>query len=143
VGVVYDHMCQQQCDQRIGYAAGFRPGNMSLIGARSAYLALRDFDPANVSCGSTTVLTALKRDFCSTPINGHRQTVPTCLKGADIVAKVFLRWRTKIIRAADAFYTWRREGPYRFIQDRSRAFVVTLKSDAAAEKSNDQLSRDF
>ena len=49
VGVVYDHMCQQQCDQRIGYAAG---GNMSQIGARSAYLALRDFDPANVSCGS-------------------------------------------------------------------------------------------
>ena len=25
---------------------------MSQIGARSAYLALRDFDPANVSCGS-------------------------------------------------------------------------------------------
>ena len=54
VGVVYDHMCQQQCDQRIGYAAGLRPGNMSQIGARSAYLALRDFDPANVSCGSFT-----------------------------------------------------------------------------------------
>ena len=52
VGVVYDHMCQQQCDQRIGYAAGLRPGNMSQIGARSAYLALQDFDPANVSCGS-------------------------------------------------------------------------------------------
>jgi hypothetical protein len=34
VGVVYDHMCQQQCDQRIGYAAGLRPGNMSQIGAR-------------------------------------------------------------------------------------------------------------
>jgi hypothetical protein len=49
---VYDHMCQQQCDQRIGYAAGLRPGNMSQIGARSAYLALQDFDPANVSCGS-------------------------------------------------------------------------------------------
>jgi hypothetical protein len=49
VGVVYDHMCQQQCDQRIGYGGGLRPGNMSQIGARSAYLALRDFDPANVS----------------------------------------------------------------------------------------------
>ena len=45
VGVVYDHMCQQQCDQRIGYAAG---GNMSQIGARSAYLALRDFDPKGI-----------------------------------------------------------------------------------------------
>jgi hypothetical protein len=41
----------------------------------------------------------------------------------------------KIFRAADAFYARRREGPYRFIQSRS--------SDAAAEKSEDQLSRDF
>jgi hypothetical protein len=62
---------------------------------------------------------------------------------ADIVAKVFLGWRTKILRAADAFYARRREGPYRFIQNRSRTSVVALKSDAAAEKSKDQLSRDF
>ena len=59
------------------------------------------------------------------------------------VAKVFLGWRTKILRAADAFYARRREGPYRFIQNRSRTSVVALKSDAAAEKSKDQLSRDF
>src|SRR5258708_2077100 len=59
---------------------------------------------------------------------------------ADIVAKVFLGWRTKIPRAADAFYARRREGPYRFIQNRSR---TSVKSDAAAEKSKDQLSRDF
>jgi hypothetical protein len=32
---------------------------------------------------------------------------------------------------------------YRFIQNRSRASVVALKGDAAAEKSKDQLSRDF
>jgi hypothetical protein len=62
---------------------------------------------------------------------------------ADIVAKVILGWRTKILRAADAFYARRREGPYRFIQNRSRTSVVALKSDAAAEKSKDQLSRDF
>src|SRR5258705_13129341 len=62
---------------------------------------------------------------------------------ADIVAKVFLGWRTKILRAADAFYAWRREGPYRFIQNRSRISVVALNSDAAAEKPKDQLSRDF
>jgi len=30
-----------------------------------------------------------------------------------------------------------------FIQNRSRSSVVALKSDAAAEKSKDQLSRDF
>jgi len=34
-------------------------------------------------------------------------------------------------------------GPYRFIQNQSRAFGAALKSDAAAEKSKDQLSRDF
>src|SRR5258705_12641934 len=34
-------------------------------------------------------------------------------------------------------------GPYRFIQNRSRISVVALKSDAAAEKPKDQLSRDF
>jgi hypothetical protein len=61
----------------------------------------------------------------------------------DIVAKVFLGWRTKILRAADAFYARRREGPYRFIQNRSRTSAVALKSDAAAEKSKNQLSRDF
>jgi hypothetical protein len=61
----------------------------------------------------------------------------------DSVAKVFLGWRTKILRAANAFYARRREGPYRFIQNRSRISVVALKSDAAAEKSKDQLSRDF
>src|SRR5882757_4580326 len=33
--------------------------------------------------------------------------------------------------------------PYRFIQNRSRTSLVALKSDAAAERSTDQLSRDF
>jgi hypothetical protein len=81
---------------------------------------------------------------CSAPINGHSQRLSARLKGADIVAKVFLGWRTKILRAADAFYARRREGPYRFIQNRSLASVGALKSDAAAaEKSKDQLSRDF
>src|ERR1700693_6196147 len=75
----------------------------------------------------------------STPKNGHRQTHPACPVGADIVAKVFLGWRTKILRAADAFYARRREGPYRFIQNRSRTSVVALKSEAAAEKSKGQL----
>ena len=36
-----------------------------------------------------------------------------------------------------------REGPYRFVQNRPRTFVAALKSDAAAEKSKNQLSRDF
>src|SRR6266576_3201815 len=62
---------------------------------------------------------------------------------ADIVAKVFLGWRAKILRAADAFSARRREGPYRFIQNRSRTSVVALKSDAAEEQSKDQLWRDL
>jgi hypothetical protein len=63
---------------------------------------------------------------------------PDCPLLADIVAKVFLGWRTKILRAADALYARQR-----FIQNRSRTSAVALKSDAAAEKSKDQLSRDF
>lgn len=50
---------------------------------------------------------------------------------------------TKILRAADALYTRRREGPYRFIQNRPRVFAVSLTSDAAAEKPRDRFSRDF
>src|SRR5664280_1069532 len=37
---------------------------------------------------------------------------------ADFVEKVFLARLTKILRATDAFYARRREGPYRFIQNR-------------------------
>src|SRR5437867_3225179 len=66
-----------------------------------------------------------------------------CPFRVDFVAKVFLGCRTKIPRAADAFYVQRREGPYRFIQNRSRTSVAVLKSDAAAEKPKDQLWRDF
>jgi hypothetical protein len=61
----------------------------------------------------------------------------------DCVAKVVLGCRTKILRTADAFYLWRREGPYRFIQNRPRTFLAALKSYGAAEKSKDQLLRDF
>src|SRR4029453_15127950 len=60
-----------------------------------------------------------------------------------VVAKIFLGGGTKILRAADASSARRREGPYRFIQNRKRTSVVALKSDAAAEKSKDQLSRNF
>ena len=59
---------------------------------------------------------------------------------ADIVAKVFLGCRTKILRAADALYARQREGPYRFIQNRPETSMVALKSDTAAEESKDQLS---
>ena len=41
----------------------------------------------------------------------------------------------KSFRVADAFCARRREGPYRFIQNRSRTSVVAPKSGAAAEKS--------
>ena len=77
------------------------------------------------------------------PNNGHRSTGSACPFGADIVAKVFLGCRSKILRAADAFYARRREGPYRFIQNRSWISVPILKAEAAAGKSKDRLSRDF
>jgi hypothetical protein len=62
---------------------------------------------------------------------------------ADFVAKVFLGCRTKILRATGAFCAQRCEGPYRLIQNRSRTSAVALKRDAAAERSKDQLPRDF
>jgi hypothetical protein len=62
---------------------------------------------------------------------------------ADTVAKVFLVGRTKIPRGPDAFYAPRCEGPYRFIQNRSPTIGAALKSDAEAERSKDQLSREF
>src|SRR5215216_67646 len=45
--------------------------------------------------------------------------------------------------SADASYERRREGPYRFIQNRPGTSIGALKSDPAAEKPKDQLSRDF
>src|SRR5258707_9011541 len=56
---------------------------------------------------------------------------------------LFRGGRTKFLRTADAFYERRREGPYRFIQNRPGTSIVALKSDTAAEESKDQLSRDF
>jgi hypothetical protein len=56
---------------------------------------------------------------------------------ANIVAKVLLGWRTKISRAADAPYAPRREGPYRFTQNRSRTSVGVLKKRRSSrEKIN-------
>jgi hypothetical protein len=79
----------------------------------------------------------------SNAVSGRRCPGPASPKSADIVAKVFLGGRTKFLRAADAFYERRREGPYRFIQNRPGTSIVALKSVTAAEESKDQLSRDF
>jgi hypothetical protein len=85
----------------------------------------------------------MEADVRSTRDSGHTYRGPARPLCADIVAKVFLGWRTKIPRAADALRAQRREGPYRFIQNQSWASVVAFKGDAAAEKSKDRLSRDF
>jgi hypothetical protein len=54
---------------------------MSQIGARSAYLALRDFDPANVSCGSWLRENAetefANGNFVSTSINLETKALAT------------------------------------------------------------------
>jgi hypothetical protein len=88
-------------------------------------------------------LIAGRFDVRFAPNNRHHAPAIRCPKSADIVAKVFLGCRPKILRAADAPYARRREGPYRFIQNRSRTGVVALKSSAAAETSKDRLSRGF
>ena len=90
------------------------------------------------------------RCYCTLPAHvrfgapsGLKSDIAPCPVRADIVAKVFSGWRTKILRAAEAFYARRREGPYRFIRNRSRTSVVALKRETEAEKSEDQHSRDF
>jgi hypothetical protein len=65
-----------------------------------------------------------------------------CLLPADIVAKVFLGCRTKILRASDAVYA-RGNVTISFHPKSIEPSAVALKSDAAAEKSKDQLSREF
>src|SRR6185312_1855153 len=59
------------------------------------------------------------------------------------VAKVYLGWRPKFFRAADAFRTRRYEGPHRFTQKRPRSSVWALRSIAAMEPAKNELLRDF
>src|ERR1043166_7730275 len=61
----------------------------------------------------------------------------------DCVAKVFLGWRPKFFRTADAFRARRYEGPHRFTEKRPRSFVWALRSIAVAEPAKNQLLRDF
>src|SRR5258708_23677836 len=57
--------------------------------------------------------------------------------------KSLFRVRIENSKAADAFRARRREGPYRLTQNRPRTLVAALQSAAAAERSNNQHSRDF
>ena len=75
----------------------------------------------------------------------HKSGMPIDLAMSALPSILLQRsfWEDKIFRAADAFCERRRERPHRFIQNRPGTSVVVLKSDTAAEKSKDQLSRDF
>jgi hypothetical protein len=99
--------------------------------------------PGDVCLGLNSEVRARNWTVRFTLKNRRRQPGLSGPKSADIVAKVFLGGRTKFLRTADAFYERRREGPYRFIQNRPGTSIVALKSDTAAEESKDQLSRDF
>ena len=61
----------------------------------------------------------------SEPLAGYSH--PKCRLLADIVAKVFWRRRTKILRAAGAVDARRCGGPYRLIRNRSRTVVVAFE----------------
>jgi hypothetical protein len=60
-----------------------------------------------------------------------------------LLRKSFWGVERKFLEPLMRFMRGNVRGPYRFIQNRSRTSAVALKSDAAAEKSKDQLSRDF
>ena len=61
-----------------------------------------------------------------------------------LLQKSFRGGERKFLEPLEArFDAWRREGPYRFIQNRSRTSVVALKRDTEAAKSEDQLREIF
>jgi hypothetical protein len=62
---------------------------------------------------------------------------------ADFVEKVFLGWRPKFFRTADAFRTRGYEGPHHFVQKRSWSFVSALRSIALVVSAKNQRLRDF
>jgi hypothetical protein len=57
--------------------------------------------------------------------------------------KVFLGWRTKFPRTADAFRIRRCEGPHCFPRNQPRTLASAMHSVAAVELSRSLLSRDF
>jgi hypothetical protein len=72
--------------------------------------------------------------------NRQRSLTDVSFRG-DIVAKVFLGWRTKFPRTADAFRIRRCEGPHLFLRKRPRTVASAMQSVAAL--SRNLLSRDF
>jgi len=74
---------------------------------------------------------------------GLEPVVARCLESADIVAIVFLGWRTKFPRTANAFRIGRCEGPHCFPRNQPRTLASAMHSVAAVELSRNLLSRDF
>jgi hypothetical protein len=70
--------------------------------------------------------------------NGSSGLAAGCLPAPDVVAKVFLGRRTKILRAADAL-----RAAKRFTLNRPRTFVSALASVAAVGTFKHRLSREF
>jgi hypothetical protein len=120
---------------------GARRGQLTDHLGRAPFARATKFDPTPWSCPFIPLFPTLAGGSKVSVGSKRASRVGPLL--ADIVAKVFLGWRTKILRAADASYARRREGPYRFIQNRPRVSAESLTSDAAAEKPRDRLSRDF
>jgi hypothetical protein len=77
------------------------------------------------------------------PMNRHRLFDPSGPKSADFVAKGFWGLERKFLEPLMRFTRGDMRGPHRFIQNRPRTSVVAPKGSAAAERSKNQLSRDF
>jgi hypothetical protein len=76
----------------------------------------------------------------------HRQATDRLIEvrpGLEVVIRVFFQLMGPDPETADALRARRREGPYRFTQNRPRSLVAALQNVTAEEKSKNQLSRDF
>src|SRR5258705_6103952 len=103
--------------------------------ARVASVSRRQID---VSVGSKAALTAPKSNFRFAPESGLNSDIAPRPKGADSVEKVFLGCRrTKILRAADAFYARRREGTISFHPKP----LTDLRSSAEKRRSSRKVKR--
>ena len=68
---------------------------------------------------------------------------PACTMVPILLQKSFWGDKQNFLEPLMRFASGDSERPHRFIQNRPGTSVVALKSDTAAEKSRDQLSRDF
>ena len=93
--------------------------------------------------GSKAMVWQSAGHFRSTPINRYSQCPPSCPKGADSVAKVFLRHGSQILRGVGAAIEQRCGGPRRHTPNSQAILAAGLRLYRAAIVACFVLWREF